>query len=289
MHTDIRPPEPIRVGACVAVRRAAMLAAVIWITATWVTVVRAADANAAALAASGAQAQRPDGAREDRWAAEVAPDVVVGNVVWLATASRPRVLAIYSEPTSRPARAAVIVVHGMGVNPDWGVVGVLRSVLPDDGFATLSVQMPVLAADAPRSAYRALFPEANERLDAAYAWLSARGYARIAVVSHSLGAAMTDAWLAAPHPSPIAAWVPVGMPVPFSRPPREPVLDVVAEHDLADVVAAAPARRAELVHVRCSREVRMPGADHYFERGGRKLAAAIAAFLDEALAARCAY
>jgi hypothetical protein len=33
----------------------------------------------------------------------------------------------------------------------------------------------------------------------------------------------------------------------------------------------------------------MPGADHYFERGGRKLAAAIAAFLDEALAARCAY
>lgn len=247
----------------------------------------AAPAFAATSAAANTATQRSDAAREDRWAAQIAPDIVVGDVVWLSTPSRPRVLAIYAKPATSPVCAAVIVVHGMGVNPDWGVVGVLRSALPDDGFATLSVQMPVLAADAPRGAYAALFPEAGERLDAAYAWLAARGYKRIAVVSHSLGAAMTDAWLARPAAAPIVAWIPVGMPVPFSRAPREPVLDVVAEHDLADVVASAPARAAELAGARCSRQVRVPGTDHYFERGGKALAARIAAFLDEVLRGDC--
>lgn len=263
--------------------------------ATACTTVAAMAAGGAAVAATSAAThtatpaatRHSDGAREDRWAAQVAPDVVVGDVVWLSTPSRPRVLAIYARPVASPARAAVIVVHGMGVNPDWGVVGVLRSALPDDGFATLSVQMPVLAADAPRGAYSVLFPEAAQRLSAAYAWLAAHGYDRIAVVSHSLGAAMTDAWLARADAAPIVAWVPIGMPVSFSRHPREPVLDVVAGHDLADVVASAPARAAELGGARCSRQVRVPDTDHYFERGGKALAARIAAFLDEVLRGAC--
>ena len=87
-------------------------------------------------------------------------------------------------------------MHGLGVNPDWNLIGVLRSALADLGFATLSVQMPVLAADAPRDDYAELFPDASERLAAAATWLRAKGYARIAVVSHSMGAAMVNAWLA---------------------------------------------------------------------------------------------
>lgn len=240
-----------------------------------------------AVAATGAPAQRSDAAREDRWAAQVAPEVVVGDVVWLSTPSRPRVLAIYTPAVKPPARAAVIVVHGMGVNPDWGVIGVLRSTLPDDGFATLSVQMPVLAVDAPPDAYSGVFPEAEERLAAARAWLVGHGYARIAVVSHSLGAAMTDAWLAQPGAAPIVAWIAVGMPAPFSQAPREPVLDVVAEHDLAGVVASAPARAAALANVHCSRQIRVAGTDHYFDRAGAALAATIAAFLDDVLRGDC--
>ena len=39
------------------------------------------------------------------------------------------------------------LVHGLGIHPDWGLIGALRSDLPDAGYTTLSVQMPVLAAD----------------------------------------------------------------------------------------------------------------------------------------------
>src|SRR5690606_20875192 len=84
------------------------------------------------------------------------------------------------------AGPAIIVVHGMGVHPDWGLVNTLRSALPDAGYATLSVQMPVLRADARGEDYAATFPEAVQRLRGAAAWLKARGHEPLAIASHSM-------------------------------------------------------------------------------------------------------
>jgi hypothetical protein len=44
------------------------------------------------------RAATPDYAREERWAQEIAPQVVVGDPVWLRTRDRARVLALYTEP-----------------------------------------------------------------------------------------------------------------------------------------------------------------------------------------------
>ena len=87
-----------------------------------------------------------DYAREQRWADEIVPAIVVGDALRLELKSGRKVLAIYT-PAPK-AMAGVVVVHGLGVNPDWGLIGTLRSRLPDYGYATLSVQMPVLAAGA---------------------------------------------------------------------------------------------------------------------------------------------
>ena len=76
-----------------------------------------------------------DTAREARWAAEVTPQLVVGDAVWLATARHPRVLALYAHPAAKTGNA-VIVVHGLGVHPDWNLIGVLRAALVDRGYAT---------------------------------------------------------------------------------------------------------------------------------------------------------
>jgi hypothetical protein len=246
----------------------------------------------------------PDLAREDRWAEQVAPEVVVGDVVWLSTRLRPKVLAIYTKPPG-VAKGAVIVVHGLGVNPDWNLINVVRTSLADHGFATLSVQMPVLAADAPAADYADLYPEAGARLSAALAWLHEHGYAKVAVVSHSLGAAMTDAWLAhgggganagadaqaaaAGGGGPgIVAWVPVGMAVPFSMRPAMPVLDVVAGGDLPAVLASDKARASELAGDRCSHGMTVPGVDHFYAGAEARLIAAIRPFLTEVFDGRCA-
>ncbi len=227
-----------------------------------------------------------DDAREARWAQEIVPALVVGDAVWLATPSRPKVLAILTEP-SMPAKGAVVVVHGLGVHPDFGIAGALRTRLADAGFTTLSVQMPVLAAAATRDDYAVALPAAGERIGTAIAWLRARGAAKVALVAHSVGATMANAYLARPDAAAIDAFVPVGMLVAFAAPPREPVLDVVAETDLPSVVAAAPERADRLPKDRCSRSLTIAGADHYFESRQKELSAAIASFLDAVFAGRC--
>ena len=224
--------------------------------------------------------------REGRWAEEIVPALVVGDAVYLATPARPKVLAILTEPAGR-TKGGVIVLHGLGVHPDWGLNGGLRTNLADAGFTTLSVQMPVLAADATRADYRVTMPEAGDRIAAAIAYLRGRGVAKVAIVSHSLGATMADVYLARPDALPIDAWAPVGMLVAFALPPKEPVLDVVAGNDFDEVRATAPLRKPKLPHDGCSREVTIAATDHYFANRQKELAAAIAAFLDRAFAGRC--
>lgn len=221
--------------------------------------------------------------REERWAQEVVPSIVVGDAVWLSTSSRPRVLAIVTEPAA-PLKGGVVVVHGLGVHPDWGLIGGLRIGLADSGYVTLAVQMPVLAAGAARDDYPATMPEAVERLTAAIDHLRRKGVAKIAIVSHSMGASMANAFLAR---NAVDAWVPIGMFGPFAAPPREPVLDIVAETEIVPVRETAPARASTLPKDACSRQVTIAGADHYFERQQKELVAAIATFLERAFAGRC--
>ncbi len=227
----------------------------------------------------------PDYAREQRWAAEIVPAIVVGEAVYLPTQSQPRVLALYTA-VAQP-KGGVIVVHGVGVHPDWGLIGGLRAGLADAGFATLSVQMPVLAATAARDDYLALFPEAGERIAAGIAFLKRQGIQRVAIVSHSMGASMVSAYLARTESVRIDGWVPVGMLVDFSVVPGEPVLDVVAEDDFREVRAAQPQRAQKLPRDACTKQIVIAGTDHYMASRQKELVAAIVPFLERALAGRC--
>jgi dienelactone hydrolase len=229
-----------------------------------------------------------DYAREARLAQEIVPAIVVGDAVYLATARQPRVLALYTDATS-PAvvKAAVIVVHGVGVHPDWALINGLRTRLAEAGMSTLSVQMPVLSADAPREQYATLFPESSDRIAAAVAYLRERGAERIAIVSHSMGASMADAYLSSSSAVKLAAWVPIGMLKAFASPPNMPVLDVIAEHDFAQVLDIAPKRAATLPRDRCSKQVFIAGTDHYMENRQKELVAAIVPFLARAFAGQC--
>lgn len=228
-----------------------------------------------------------DYAREERWAQEIVPALVVGDPVLLAAGEGPRVLAILTEPPGAARRGGVVVVHGLGVHPDFGVAAALRTGLADAGWVTLSVQMPVLSADAPGDAYVALLPEAAERIAAAVAWLRAKGVAPVVIASHSLGARMAMTYLARPEGARVDAWVPIGLAGPFTGALLQPTLDVLAETELPAVAASAPGRRPALPKDGCSRQLVVPGADHYFSAGGKALTGAVAAFLDRLASGKC--
>jgi pimeloyl-ACP methyl ester carboxylesterase len=226
----------------------------------------------------------PDYAREKRWADEITPALVVGDAVYLTQKSGHKVLAIYTE--ARQPRGAVIVVHGLGMHPDWALIGALRSGLADQGYTTLSVQMPVLAADAKADAYPPLFPDAADRLQAAVAFLNAKGHRKIAIASHSMGARMTNFFLAGTPGNGIAAWISIGIvPSEFAEPGRLrlPVLDIYGERDLPQVLKNAAARAAVLKTLKGSAQIEVAGADHYFTGSEAELVKQARLFLDQRL------
>jgi pimeloyl-ACP methyl ester carboxylesterase len=222
-----------------------------------------------------------DTAREKRLADEVVPGLVVGDAVQIEAGAQ-RFLGLLT-PGAGKRKGAVMLVHGTGVHPDSGVVGQLRASLADLGYTTLSVQMPVLAATEPAERYVELFPQAAERLSAAVRYLNARGFPRVAVVSHSMGARMANYWLSRKPTEPVAAWVPLAVSsgelesltgLPF------PVFDVYAEKDFDVVLENANERAAVLRHIRGSKQVMVYGTDHFFSRKEKELAV----LLDQLLA-----
>ncbi len=246
---------------------------------------------ALALAAGVARAQTPDYAREQRIADEIVPAVVVGDPVRLAGPGGRNFLGLLT--VTPKAKAAVVLVHGYGVHPDWGLIGELRSSLADAGYTTLSIQMPVLAADAKANDYLALFPDAAQRIAAAVQYLQAKGYRKIALVSHSLGSRMSNEYivgtlpsgLIALEPSPVAAWVAIGMTADYRGGERFhfALLDLYGENDLPAVLKPAPRRREVVAKLENSRAVMVPQADHFFNNRYKELNKEVREFLDQVL------
>jgi pimeloyl-ACP methyl ester carboxylesterase len=223
-----------------------------------------------------------DYAREKKWADEVVPGLVVGDVVYLKQANQHEFLTLYT-PVSG-AKSAVIVVHGIGIHPDWGLIGTLRGDLADRGYTTLSVQMPILHNEAKGSDYPPTFPEAAERLKLAVDFLKSKGYSSIAVVSHSLGSRMSYAYLSGKPDPAVKAWVTLGIStVENVGALKLPVFDLYGDKDLPEVLANAGKRKQALAGKSGSRQQVIAGADHFYEGKESEMVKAVEDFLKESL------
>lgn len=219
-----------------------------------------------------------DYAREKKWADEITPGIVVGDPVYIEQANGHKFLGIYTEAPG--AKMGLIVVHGIGIHPDWGMVGTLRQSLAEQGYTTLSIQMPILAVDAQADAYEPTMPEAAERLQLAANYLKTKGYNRIAIVSHSMGSRMSHFYMAR-NPPDIAAWASLGLGGKDSYAGiQAPVLDLYGANDLPAVLAGAKNRLASLKGNPRSRQMMIPGADHFFAGHEEAMVKAVKDFLD---------
>jgi hypothetical protein len=221
-----------------------------------------------------------DYGREQRWAEEILPTLVVGEAIHLQTANGHRFLALYTK--SEGAHTAIVLVHGIGVHPDHSVIGALRQSLADAGYSTLSIQMPVLASEAPADEYYPrLFPEAGERIELAAQHLRKQGYRRVVLLSHSLGSWMSNVYLAERLSVPYDAWISLGRSGTFQGFSRigVPVLDVYAEHDLAAVREYASRRRNAISVLPRFAQAEIAGADHFYTGKEKPLTARIVEFL----------
>jgi triacylglycerol esterase/lipase EstA (alpha/beta hydrolase family) len=222
-----------------------------------------------------------DYAREKKWADEVVPGLVVGDPVYLQTPRGHHKFLTLFTPVAGTDKA-VIVVHGMGIHPDWGLVGTLRTELADLGFTTLSIQMPILAADAKIEAYPPTFPEAAERIGEAVNFLKAKGYTKLAIVSHSIGSESSMVYLAGKPDAAVKVWVSLGLSNDNYAAVKLPVLDMFGENDLPTVLEGAKKRKASLKSA-VSQQLVIANADHLYTGHEADMVAAVADYLNATL------
>jgi pimeloyl-ACP methyl ester carboxylesterase len=234
----------------------------------------------AILCGSTVRAQQPDYEREKRWADQIVPAVLIGDVVWLKQKSGHEFLAIFT-PAQNP-RGSIIIGHGRGWNPDFELYGTLRVKLAERGYSTLAIQLPVLGPGAKVGDYLPTYPDAEERYGLAARFLQDKGFDKIAIVSHSLGATMANQYLIHADSTPVKAWVFIGIINGLEEMFRIkiPVLDVFGSKDWEITQVGAYERRKQIEKVPGSDQVVIPDAQHFFEGREDALVKVVVEFLD---------
>jgi len=205
-----------------------------------------------------------DTAKEKRWAAQIKDNLLDGELIWLsAKGQSEKFLGIYTRETAKVAQGGAIILHGMGAHPDWPeIIFPLRTQLPEYGWTTLSIQMPVLDNDAAFADYAPLFAEVAGRIDAAIALLKSKGINNIVLIGHSLGATMGAYYLSSNKKTAIR-----NMDSPSSLANINlPLFDIYGEQDMGSVLDSVERRAnaAEQAGNKYYYQLRIPGADHFF-------------------------
>ena len=234
----------------------------------------------AGLLVLGTSARAQDYEREARWAEQTLAGLVIGEPVQLEQKNGHRFLALYTRAATE--RGTVVIAHGRGWSPDYDLYGELRTRLAEAGYSTLSIQMPVLPSTAKIGDYLPIFPDADERLALAIGWLRVRGAAKVAIVSHSLGATMANHYLINTAEPGVHAWVFLsiinGLEDMFRI--KIPVLDVFGSEDWDVTRYGADERKAQIERIAGSQQIIMAGGQHFYEGKREALTRATVAFLD---------
>lgn len=227
-----------------------------------------------------ANAQQPDYEREKRWSDQIVPSILVGDVVWIKQKRGHEFLGIFTQ-ADKP-RGAVIVGHGRGWNPDFELYGALRVKLAEQGYTTLAIQLPVLGPGAKVGDYLPIYPDAEERYALAAKFLQDKGFDKIAIVSHSLGATMANQYLIHADSTPVKAWAFIGIINGLEEMFRIkiPVLDVFGSKDWEITQVGAYERKKQIMKVPGSDQIVVADALHFFEGREDDLVKVLVEFLD---------
>ncbi len=212
--------------------------------------------------------------KEKRWAEQISDSLIDGEAIKLNDGIN-EFLAIDTR-ADEPNDVAVIIIHGIGIHPDWEtVVQPLRVQLAEKGWHTLSLQMPVLPNEAKSKDYEPLMKEVPARIDSGIRYLAKEGAKKVVIVAHSMGARMANYYLAhkkvykeAQTETPIIAYIGIGMNAgneQFLQKINIPLLDLYGEKDLDGVLQSAESRRKAAAKNKSYKQQKIAGANHFFE------------------------
>lgn len=215
--------------------------------------------------------------REARLAQEIEDQIVVGDPLYLS-ADGHGFLTIYTAAETERSRGTAIILHGRGFHPDWPqVTAPLRERLPEAGWSTLSIQLPVLGKEAKYDDYVPIFAESRPRIQAAIAHAREHSTNPVVLVAHSCGVHMAMDYVGNTGDADFDGFIGIGMGAtdygqPMKRPfplaaMRVPTMDVHGSEDYPAVLSQAADRLAAMrvAGHPGSRQRVVDGGNHYFD------------------------
>jgi len=202
-----------------------------------------------------------------------------GEILWL-DANGEKFQAILIKQTNVQAKGAVIILHGMGAHPDWPqTISPIRKALPEYGWTTLSIQLPIIAAENQIEDYGKTLARAVARIEAAISTLHELKFRNIVAIGHSFGAATVLSYFGQADGRRIVALVAIGLQdYAFVKPQIDilglieksnvPILDIYGSRDYKKAIDQAADRRlaAKKGGNKNYMQVEIEGADHYFTK-----------------------
>jgi len=223
-------------------------------------------------------ASKSDLAKEKRWEAQIVDSLMVGEGIKLK-ANGVDFLGLYAEPATSYSKGAVIILHGIGAHPAWpDVIEPLRMQLPDLGWHTLSLQMPILNNEAKAEQYSPLFPEVPARIKAGIKFLKEKGIHNIVLSGHSMGAVMAGYYLSIQHDPDVKVLAILGNDIGMPNKPHMnsiknfkmiknvDVVDVYGSEDTKSVLATIKTRSpiGNKLHKGHYQQLKINGANHFY-------------------------
>ncbi len=236
-------------------------------------------------------------ASETRWAEQLRDNLVVGEPLALPLSStdpkqeKKTFFSIYTEPTTSEAKGAVILLHGDGAHPDWSdIIHPLRVALPDKGWATLAIQLPLQGTKKRTNKEEqdkeriAIIKASSARINTSIEFLREKKYDYIVLISHSFGSLMSLNYLQTNNDKKTAknkpfvnAAIIIGTPLLGKKIPLNsalmitkihiPLLDLYGSDDLDFVLRSAKARKtaAHKAQNKHYRQTQTIGANHFYQ------------------------
>jgi dienelactone hydrolase len=210
-------------------------------------------------------AQGSDFAKEQRWKEQVVGELFDGEPISLNDGKHDFLGLLIESDQARPE--AILILHGVGVHPDWPqVINPLRVQLAEAGWTTLSIQLPVLDNEAAPTAYDQIVGLASPRISAGLVYLQQQGFKGSYIVAHSMGSRMASHFLADTEMS-VSGFVGIGMnigTVEYLNKFSLPMLDIYGSNDLEGVLSSAPDRARQSASNAHYTQLIVDGADHFF-------------------------
>ena len=217
------------------------------------------------------------------------------EVLWLG-AKENKFLALYTRQTSDVAHGAAIILHTMGAHAEWPqIISPIRTLLPEQGWTSLSIQLPVIAPVNQIEDYGKTVKQAAERIKSAVRYLRERKFLNIVIIGHGFGAVSALAYLKKAEKQKIVALVAIGLQdYAFVKPSIDllkliekskiPILDIYGSRDFKKVIDQAPDRwlAAKKGNNQQYTQIEIEGADHYLNKMEDVLVKSIRGWLDKA-------